>query len=875
MVWSGVSAKLATMADSRLRATRFLAFTLLWTFSCSDPPRPPEDAGSDADVEPDADVESDADADADADEGGPTTCSATREDFPEPQEGHCHAVILDERATLTVGPDGEGGHIIPGGQRLSPVGDILELGGFPMRALEVPGTSLLLVTDGGRDDEILSVIDTNGPTVLHEEFFARHSDEALFLGLVLSADGRRLWASGGGSNIVLSYDLDHDSGALTPRPDDHILAATEVADGYVSGLALSPSGILAINLLLGDQLLLWDTTRGEEVGRVAFDLSSRPYDVVLSPDGSTAWISLWADAAVAVVDVNEAELLDVIAVGKNPEGLTLSPDATRLIVSNSDSDSLSVIDTTLAEVVNTHWIVAEDALRGASPSAVRYGPAGRLFVVNAFENAVDVLQDDGSDGFLRLGRIPTMWHPTDVTPLANGDVAILTGRHVGTGPNVDPLATDIMDLVGGSVAIVRNEEITDDALVDWELEVTTNNEWMMGFNGVECPADAEDDFPIPQPGAGPSPVIDRVVLIVRENKTYDAYFGNLTDADGEPMGRGDPSLTLFVHEEIEQIIPNTLALARIFASGDNYYSHAEQSLQGHIWTVMGRTTDFVERVWLTTGGRSFWGIPPMGILPVGYPEEGSAFDYFLRNGLTTTDYGEIVGSATVGLDPGFPGLAYSYVPDIEKAEYVESRIIERCRLNNFTYVQLPNDHTQGLRPGAETPRSMIADNDEGVARVVQAISHSTFWPSTVIFIIEDDPQTGGDHIDNHRSPLLVVSPWARRGYVSSVHYDEPSIYRTIQLIFGLEQPNSAIWARAAPMYDLFTSTPDYTPYEVVVRRWPQELNPDDDSAMARQSEAYDWSEPDEQPGLPQMLWRHLRGTEPTWRVIEEPFEEED
>jgi hypothetical protein len=225
-------------------------------------------------------------------------------------------------------------------------------------------------------------------------------------------------------------------------------------------------------------------------------------------------------------------------------------------------------------------------------------------------------------------------------------------------------------------------------------------------------------------------------------------------------------------------------------------------------------------------------------------------------------------------EANYPGFVYSYEPDVEKAAYVAEQVLESCELSTFSYVLMPNDHTLGLDPGERTPASMIADNDEGVGRLIDAISHSTFWPRTVIFVIEDDPQAGGDHVDNHRSPLLVVSPWVKRGYVSSVHFDEASIYRTIQLILGLEEPNSATWLHAAPLFDMFTSTPDYAPYDHIPRRWPEELNPDDGSRDALISASYDWSEPDNQPGLARILWRHFRGTEPPWPDRPEPFDDD-
>ncbi len=797
-------------------------------------------------------------------------CFATAADFPAPTPGRCRAVVADG-AELPAGDDGAGGVIVPGGERLTRVGRNVTVGGFPMRAIAIPGTRFVVVTDGGLRDETLAVVNVDTLDIVYEETF-RGTAEALFLGLAVSSDGRRLWASGGGTNEVLAYDVDPATGVLTPSPARSFTVSTTVEEGYVSGLALRDDGVLAVALLFGDQILFYDTVAGRELRRAPLDELSRAYDVVFTPDGADVWVSLWASRQVARVDVATGAVETTVGVGKNPQGLALSPDGTTLAVACSDSDSIAIVDVVSGILRETVWVIGEDAPRGVAPAALRYGADGRLYVANALENAIDVF--DPARGYARVGAVPTMWHPTDVLPLEDGTLAFVNGRHVGTGPNVSPGSDDITGLVGGSLSVLDPGTLDDAQLAAWELEIDADDTRMTRFVDVDC-GGAAYDFPIPVPGGGPSTVLRHVVLIVRENKTYDAYLGDLTDDAGAPHGNGDPALTLIPSAEMEQVIPNTRELARRFAMSDNYYSHAEQSIQGHFWTTHGRTTDFVERTWLTSWGRGYWPTPPAGLSEVGQPEEGSAFDFVVRNDVSATNYGEIIGASGLAPARGFPGLVYSYLPDRDKGDFVASEVQRECNLRSFTYIVLPNDHTQGLAPGRQTPRSMIADNDDGVARVVHGISHSTFWPETVIFVIEDDPQDGGDHVDNHRSPLLIVSPWARRGHVSSVHASEASIFRTIQLIFGVAAPHNRSWEHAAPLYDAFTSTPDFTPYERIERRWPEETNPFDDSMMATISENYDWSMPDEQPGLSRLLWQHFRGSAPPWPIYLELEGDED
>ncbi|MEM9071579.1 MAG: bifunctional YncE family protein/alkaline phosphatase family protein [Myxococcota bacterium] len=809
------------------------------------------------DTSPGSDGAIDAEAEDAGEDAGPPACRT--DDHPTPVSADC-TVTINAGAELPVGDD-EGGYILPDARRVTRVGAQIELPGFPMTVRPVPGTRFAIVSDGGVDDEVLSVIDVDTQTVVDQRLFRERPSEATFLGVAIPSDGSRVYVAGGGTNLVWVYDFDTATGQLTDR--EPIVLADLVADGYVSGIRLlSDDTTLVANLMFGAQIVLWDTETNAERARIPIpDESNLPYDLVITPDDATAFVSLWDASAVLAIDLEGGVVLDTIPVGKNPEGLAISPDGSTVVAADSDSDSLSVIDTGLRERTDQVFIAGESALRGSSPAAGRFAIDGsRFFVVNAGDNAIDVF--DTSD-WSRLGRIPTMWYPTDVAVLGDGRVLVLAGKHEGTGANDRPAENSILDLLGGSLSVI--EEITDADLLRWDTEIAANNDRATRFTSVSCEGDAA--FPIPRRGGGASEQIRHVILVVRENKTYDAYFGDLTDDEGNPYGNGDPNLTLIPRSEIEDVIPNTRRIARDFAMGDNYYSLAEQSVQGHIWTTWGRSTDFVERSWLSTWGRGYWSISPQGVRDtVGYPEEGSAFDYFEEQGVSLTNYGEIVSSRNVAPHPRYPGLVYNMgVADEERARWLERRWQESCQLTSFTYVLLPNDHTFGLAPGRPTPRSMMADNDYAVGIIADAISHSTFWPETVVFFIEDDPQNGGDHVDNHRAPLLVLSPWVKRGYVSSVHYNEASIFRTIQLILGLPEPLNQSWANASPMDDLFSATPDYTPYEAIERRWPEEIN-GEEGRMAAESLEWDWSKPDEQPGLGRMLWRHLRGSEPPWPV---------
>jgi DNA-binding beta-propeller fold protein YncE len=109
----------------------------------------------------------------------------------------------------------------------------------------------------------------------------------------------------------------------------------------------------------------------------------------------------------------------------------------------------------------------------------------------------------------------------------------------------------------------------------------------------------------------------------------------------------------------------------------------------------------------------------------------------------------------------------------------------------------------------------MADNDYAIGRLVETISHSQYWSSTAIFILEDDSQSGGDHIDSHRSFSYVISPYSRRGVTISTNYNTVSVLRTVEDLLGIDHLNLSD-ANAAPMADVFTQKPDFTPYTAII-----------------------------------------------------------
>ncbi|MBM4319444.1 MAG: hypothetical protein FJ125_05645, partial [Deltaproteobacteria bacterium] len=378
-----------------------------------------------------------------------------------------------------------------------------------------------------------------------------------------------------------------------------------------------------------------------------------------------------------------------------------------------------------------------------------------------------------------------------------------------------------------------------------ELAVATEQAWSNNtrptrFYPTACAS------PFPHQGKMP---LEHVVLIVRENKTYDMVLGDLEGTNG------DPALTLFG----EEITPNLHALARAFANLDNFHSDPENSLEGHLWTTQADCSDFVEKLNQTQ-------LPLAGYEPAAIAGGGTIFEHLLRHGISFRNYGEVTSFAPELLgrfrdfiDPKYPFYNMD-VRDVDKAR----EVIREWSLDifpRFIYIGLPNDHTFGTRPGKPTPESMVADNDRATGMLVEWIAHSPYWEKTIIFIIEDDPQSWrGDHVDAHRSICVVVSPWVKRGHVSSVHYNIPSIYRTIGMILGFPPLNKND-ALAAPMYDIFRTVeegPDRTPFVALPLAVPAAENAAD-APMARESMALPFDGVDGVPGLGYILWRARKG----------------
>ena len=410
------------------------------------------------------------------------------------------------------------------------------------------------------------------------------------------------------------------------------------------------------------------------------------------------------------------------------------------------------------------------------------------------------------------GLIPAGWYPTAVATSHDGrTLYVANGKGGGSGANPD--GTYIGNVITGSVSIVP---VPDSATL---AAYTARVYSLSPYSNARL-------RPSFRPSVVPSQ-IKHVVYVIRENRTYDQVFGDL------PQGNGDPTLAIFN----DSITPNAHAIARRWVLFDNFYVDGEVSADGHEWSTRAFANDFNEKTWPQVySDRRDWDLTSGEDLA--NRAESYLWDAAKRKGLWVVNFGEmttdeadtirtnIAGLKGITADR-YPGFVMS-IPDTVRANLFADSVASWERQGRFpdlVILYLPRDHTVGRRADQPTPRAMVADNDLAMGRVVERLSRSSFWKAMALFAIEDDAQNGPDHVDAHRSVLLVASPYARRGAVDSTFYTTSSVLRSIGALLDLPAL-SQYDAGATPLWAAFGARPDVTPFAALPNRWPlDERNP--------------------------------------------------
>lgn len=706
-------------------------------------------------------------------------------------------------------------------------------------------------------------------------------------GLAVSADGKKLYVALNLSNKLA--ELDADSGRVLRTWDVGVAPYAVVLAGkklYVSnwgGRRPEPDSL---------------TGPAGQGTKVRVDARS------IADEGSVSVIDL---AGKPEVHTAKAEIL----TGPRAGALTLSPNGRYLVCANTGNDTLSVIDTRSDKIVETLSARQNPAdLFGAQPNAVAFDAAGKtLYVTNGTQNAVAVFEFDPGDQESALrGLIPVGWFPAALVfdakrkQLCVANLKDIAAEKEATkaplGPKQGTGFTTRQYL--GSVSLVP---IPSKAELAADTKTALANLRYPLLAQSKLPARAgQKARPVPERVGEPS-VFKHVVYILKENHTYDQNFGDVKE------GNGDPTLCVFG----EKVTPNQHKMVRDFVLLDNTYCCSILSADGHEWSMSGLATDYLER--------AFAGFPrsyPAGnntneVDALAYSPAGFIWNNALSHGKTLRDYGEftisfkrwkdparkgkptfldvyrqftqktddIVMGSEPSVEPLRPHIAANTVgwdldvPDVVRAaNFIRDlkQFEDKGEFPELTILWLPADHTSGTKFGSPTPAASVADNDLAFGQVVEALSHSKFWKDTCIFAIEDDPQSGWDHVSGYRTTAYVISPYTKRHAVVSTQYNQTSLLRTMELMLGLP-PMNQMDATATPMFDCFTETPDFTPFVALANQVPiDEMNPNpkqvNDSQLRKDalvSAKLPLDKVDQCPEdvLNHIIWRAMKGvTEP-------------
>jgi YVTN family beta-propeller protein len=709
---------------------------------------------------------------------------------------------------------GDGSIVMVNGRAISPVGTMINVLDYPSKILLLPNRNLAI-----------SSMRSPGVTLVDGTSFTQIANVAMtnaFYGLAANAAGDKLWVSGGYDENVYEYDISTGTPALI---------ATLGSRCIPSGVALTPDQTkLLVCDSWGSAVQIYNAATGAV--EMTAPANMYPYQVLVSADGTEAYVSNWGDDTVTILDVAAGQRLADVAVGLHPEGLALSPDGKTLYVANSDSDTVSVVDLTLRQTTAEYNIYEAATVDGATPIDLVVSPDGStLYVAAAGLNAVVVL--DAAAGTIK-GMIPAGYYPSAVAldPVQN---VLYVGNGKGGGiPGGTP--SEGVDMSG---TLQKIDIPNAGQLASWTQMVNANlTRTSLYWQSLSFQS------PIPTQRGQQSQQIKRVIFIMKENKTFDQVFGDMATTDH------DPSLLEFG----QAYTPNAHALASQFTIGDNYYSEANVSLQGHMWSVDMFSNDYNEKAWATNGRE-----PLPNDEPAARPSKGDIFENLLKNKVSFRVYGQVLALADLGNIAPYVDLKYGFWNQSVSDETKAAEVIRELKSGiwpQLIYISLPNDHTQGTTAGVPTPQYDVGDNDAGLGDLLTYITHTPQWSETAVFVMEDDPQSGADHVDPHRSELLVISPWAKHNYVSSVLYSMSSVWMTVEMILGL--PPLAVYdENTSPMYDAFTMTPDNSTFTGVPNPIPLAYNASG-APFSDYCSHQDWSAPDQARNLGEVLWAVMR-----------------
>jgi DNA-binding beta-propeller fold protein YncE len=738
------------------------------------------------------------------------------------------------------------------GVRLDPVGEVTELGSMPIAMKVSPDGSKLAVILSGWREQGVQIVDLKTHQVTQTL-----QQPAAFLGLVFSRDGKQLFVSGGNDDAIFCYSWVDGVATLKRKIALAEKAPDKPATRYSAGLAMAAAGnYLYVAENVANTLAVVDVDKSQIVQR--FPTGHYPYGVEVSANGKV-YVSNWADDTLSEFTVKKDGLVEPagnIKVGRRPSALLSNRSGSRIFAVLAGADQIAVVDSEHDKLLRyLHDAAPAGPSEGSTPNALALSSdESKLFVAEADNNSVAVF-DVGEAGkhanqFQLLGRIPTDWYPTGILDV-EAQLLVLNGKGLGSRGNPDgptpgegikrPLGYDLGQLNGTLRSFA--DRIPPSTLAQYSRRVSDANNWTVARTRRTYPP------------------FKHVLYIIKENRTYDQVLGDLKEGDG------DPSLVFFG----PQVAPNHRALALRFGLFDRFFTNAEVSSQGHIWSTAAYVTDFGEKTIPSAYSDRREGVDGEEI---DEPINGFLWTLARKKKISFRDYGEMVKvpegwpvtqrELAPDVSPTYPAFDLK-VPDQARADAWIAELQQFVRdgkMPQLEIMHLPGDHTAGGRAGYPTPRAYMADNDLALSRIVEALSKSPFWKDTVVFVLEDDSQAGPDHVDSHRSPFFAISAYNRPGTIHRF-VNTTDVVAAIEDILGLDRLSKFDYFSRS-LADLFAKTPDLSPWTSIVPEASRtETNPAATPA-AKVSEKLDFSAPDrvDDKTFNQLLWSMMKGDEP-------------
>ncbi|MFZ4622091.1 MAG: bifunctional YncE family protein/alkaline phosphatase family protein, partial [Bacteroidota bacterium] len=678
--------------------------------------------------------------------------------------------------------------LLPNGQGITPAGRSILTGDMPLGLALSRDKKTLVVVNSGYFDQTLSIVNVKEQRV-KQQLPIRKS----WMGAVWGPFGDYFFVGAGNDDKVYRYGFQNDSGWFASS----IQLTNDAQTTFISptGLTIDSEGekIYAVSRITPSvyQLNAFSNTVIKRL-----DFRSPLYTCVLDEQRKLLYISVWGGSTVAVVQSENLSLLTEVKVGNHPSAMVMDSKNSRLFVTNSGENTVSVIDLrtlTVDETIDVALI--PNSPIGSTPNALALGNGdSTLYVALADNNAIAVV-DVRQSGKSRVnGFIPTGWYPTAVV-CTDSVLIVANGKGESSGKNFNK--ENPFDYLKGTISFIPLP--TSSELTGFTTAVKKNNP----YTREQQYPDWTLDNPIPKNIASTSP-IKHVFYIVKELRSYDDLFGDMDE------GNGDAENAKYG----KKVAVNHQSLAQQFVLMDNFYANGQTSANGMHWSLAAYSNDYVEKTAPTLYGKrgGEFDYEKDGIST---PKSGFLWDAAQKKNISIRNYGmflnedagrrgEIMPMAK-GLftttSPFYRGFDLNHYDTARASAWMkEFDLYEKGdSLPALSMIRLPNDHTQGKFSKIRTQNAFVADNDAALGMIVERISKSKYWKESAIFILETSANGGIDHVDAHRSAAMVVSPYAKRRMVDSTHYSTASALRTIELILGIP-PMTQYDAGAVPMY---------------------------------------------------------------------------